>query len=309
MCTVFSSGGYFARTLDFEDSFGVGEVLVPRCAAVGFLHFGRVSEHLAFVGAGLLQRDFPLVFDGVNEAGVFAAALNFPKSAVYRKSGGGRYDIASFEVVTLVLSLCNTAREGALLLGKCRITDDAFSEELGATPLHWFIADGRASYTVEQTKEGLIVFKNHVGVLTNEPPFSAQLQYLSGFSGLSPRAHKGGFTERLGIQPISRGGGALGLPGDFSSPSRFVRTAFAVHNTDAEEGEMRCISRMLKIAGIVSVPRGCVVTDEGKDVCTQYTSCASREGYWYSTYDSLTVKCTRFRDLELDASCPEWRKM
>ena len=304
MCTAFASNGYFGRTLDFEESFDVGSIIIPRRAEIEFLHLGKREEHLAFVGAGLVSNGFPLVFDGVNENGLFVAALNFPKSAVYLKSSGARYDIASFELVALVLSVCRTAKEGAELLKKCRITDEAFSEELPPSPLHWFVADGCCCYTVEQTEEGLRIHENSLGVLTNEPPFPYQLEHLSNFSGLSARAPKDGFVERLGISASSRGVGTVGLPGDFTSQSRFVRASYVVHNTEAESEEEKCVARHFKMAASVSVPRGCVVTHDGKSVCTVYTSCASKAGYWYSKYDSIDIKSIKFSDIDINVNLP-----
>ena len=299
MCTAFSSFGLFGRTLDFEHSFGEKFVFVPRRAGLNFL-LGVSESHFSFMGLGIAERGFPLLFDGVNEQGVFVAALNFPKSAYYTESRGAGQEIASFEVVPLVLSKCKSAADGAALLGESRIVNNSFLDKMSPSPLHWFIADNDACFTIEATISGTAVYENRIGVLTNEPSFPYQLEYLSGFSELCAQPHTGGFTERLGLTPHSRGVGAIGLPGDFSSPSRFVRAAFALHNTDAEDSQERKLAHFFRIASTVSIPRGLVKTDKGESVYTVYTSCAAKGGYAYTTYYDLALREKSFSEFEPD---------
>lgn len=319
MCTAFSCGGLFGRTLDFERSFGEKLLFVPRNHSLDFRYAKRRESHFAFLGVGVACGNFPLMFDGVSELGVFAAALNFPRSAVYSPHRCGAYNLASFEVLPWVLSGCESAREGAELLRRSCILGEGFSEEMPSSPLHWFLADEENCFTVEAVAGGTRVYENPVGVLTNEPPFPYQLEHLSGFSGLSASAHIGGFTEEIGLTPHSRGVGSFGLPGDFSSPSRFVRAAFTLHSfkgfaeqlvaerSAEEKGGVKkqsdtewMLSALLGATGTFSVPPGSVVTEGGEYSYTRYTSVASREGYRVKTcYSPLpTVKC--FSDFDLD---------
>lgn len=319
MCTAFSCLGYFGRTLDFERSFGEKLLFIPRKLPFGFRYERGRDSHLAFLGVGVDLGDYPLMFDGVNESGVFAAALNFPRSAVYSPHRCGAYNLASFEVLPWVLSGSESAEEGAFLLERCCILDEAYSADIPPSPLHWFLADGAKCFTVEATVGGTRVFENPASVLTNEPDFPYQLEYLSGFSGVSASPHIGGFTEEIGLAPHSRGVGSVGLPGDFSSPSRFVRAAFTLHNFkrfaqgrksegDAEEkknveerrADERLPSALFRVAEAFSVPPGSIITEGGEYSYTRYTAVASREGYSVKTCYTLTPTTKSFSDLDLD---------
>ena len=299
MCTAFSTLGSFGRTLDFEHSFGEKFVFTPRRAPLKFLR-RTLNSHLAFMGIGIVDSGFPLLFDGVNERGVFVAALNFPKSARYVEECGEQTDIASFELIPFLLAKSKSAAEGAALLRESHIVNNCFSEKIPPSPLHWFVADKAGCFVIEPTELGTTVYENRVGVLTNEPPFPYQLEYLSGFTGLSTMPHKDGFVKRLGLTPHSRGVGAVGLPVDFSSPSRFVRAAFAIHNTDAEHSAERSLARFFRIASTVSIPRGTVKTENGESVYTVYTSCAHSGVYAYATYYDPTIRKRCFSEFDCD---------
>lgn len=264
MCTAISKSGYFGRTLDLEGSRGEEAVIMPRRFPVRFLREVNMALHPAIIGCALVNEGLPLWFDAVNEYGLAAAGLNFPEYATYLEPKSDKINLASFELIPFVLSKCRNLCEAAELLKHCNVTPDSVSPNLPTTPLHWMIADREGCIAVEPTRGGLIVYNNPFGVLTNSPPFPVHRDNVM----LNPR-----------LTPSS----AEGLPGDWSSESRFLRAAFAKKYT-AVSG----VSDFFHILDSVSVPLGC-----GKeDWRTVYTSCADLErgDYYFTTYENREIK-------------------
>jgi choloylglycine hydrolase len=110
-------------------------------------------------------------------------------------------------------------------------------------------------------------------------------------------------ANEVDITPYSRGMGAIGLPGDFSSASRFVRAFFAKSNVVAGGGEMGEITAFFHVMGTVSTPSGCVMSENGEPVRTVYTSCADTDSltYYFTTYENRRVRAVRIRDAEDEA--------
>lgn len=294
MCTAVSwrgNGHWFGRTLDLECSFGERVTITPRRYPFSFRRMGERREHYAIIGMARVSEGYPLYYDGVNEKGLCMAGLNFPGYAVYRPAEEGRDNIAPFELIPWILGGCASVGEAEVRLERVNLTRDAFGESLPLTPLHWIIADGERAVTVEAGEDGVRVLDNRVGVLTNSPPFDVQLLHLSGFMDLSSQPPENRLAPGVELMEYSRGMGAMGLPGDWSSPSRFVRAAFALHNAERGEGEEEQVSRLFHMLGTVAVPEGCVRLKDGGMVTTRYTSCCGGEGgtYYYTTCENRQI--------------------
>ena len=194
-------------------------------------HLPDLTRHYAMIGMASVQDGYPLYYDAVNEKGLCMAGLNFVRSAVYGPCAPGKANVAQFELIPWLLGRCATAAEARDLLAESRITDDAFLPGLPPARLHWLLADREQCFAVEQTAEGLRVYEDPAGVLTNEPPFPMQLFRLNDYAQLSPQPPENHFSPALPLETYSRGMGAMGLPGDLSSQSRFVRAAFVRANS------------------------------------------------------------------------------
>ena len=263
MCTAISfqrSGGPFGRTLDAAIDYGGRAVLVPRHSLLSFSCGERTPEHYAALGVGIIENDTPLLFDGMNEWGPCGAGLNFPSLAKYTKARGEKNEIASYELLVKFLALYKSVSEVRGALPGVKITDAAINERLSPTPMHWIFADLSGAVTVEQTESGLSVYENGEETLTNSPEFPFHQKRFAEFSALSPRNPDGNF--------LSLGYGALGLPGDFSSPSRFVRAAYM-----RKYAECKTHTDFFRALDTVSIPKGAVVDGEGKAHYTTYVSC------------------------------------
>lgn len=287
MCTALTVRHLFGRTLDLELSYHEQVVVVPRRFPLPFRMAPPLSEHYAMVGMAHISQGFPLFYDAVNEAGLAMAALNFPHSAVYQPPRDDMDNLAPFELMVRVLGQCATVEQAGQLLEQVNVIKLDFSPDLPSTPLHWLIADRERSVVAEPVAEGLRLYENPVGVLTNEPPFAFQLSHLADFLSLSATPPVHSFSPRFSPPPYSRGMGALGLPGDWSSRSRFVRAAFAAHNSTCPTD----ITQFFHLMSCVEVPRGCVRLEDGQEVTSIYTSCCDllRGIYHYVTYSNRQI--------------------
>ena len=273
----------FGRTLDFAHSFGEQGVITPRGYNLPF------ADPIAYsiIGIGRVEDKTPLYFDAMNECGLAIAALHFPRSAVYRPPVEGMYNLPSYALMGWVLGHCATLTEAVAALGRVNVTGESISRDLPATPLHWMLADRSGAAVIESVASGLRIYENPYGVLTNEPTFPHQLTRLCDYAHLCASMPVNRLAPHLPLVPCSGGTSALGLPGDFSSPSRFVRAFYAKEQSRADAGAEEQVRRFFHVMHTVQVPRGCAVSPEG-EARTLYTSCADTDSltYYVTTYGS-----------------------
>lgn len=293
---------YFGRTLDIGKSHAEEVVISPRRFPFSFRNGKTLSAHFAVIGTAFVQEGYPLYYDACNEKGLAMAGLNFVGNAAFFKENPEKDNLAQFELIPWILMQCADAEEAKLLLSRCNLTDTPFSAELPTAQLHWIICDRREAITVEFVRDGLKIYPNPAGVLTNNPPFPMQLFRLNDFMGLSVRAPKNSFCKELPLAPYSFGMGGLGLPGDTSSQSRFVRAAFHLANARCEEEEEACVGQFFHIMDTVAVPFGSCDMGGGEFEITRYTSCCNLEKgiYYYTTYGNRQISAVELRRENLD---------
>ena len=294
MCTAATyktKDFYFGRTLDYEFSYGDQIVITPRNYAFNFRHVGDMKNHYAIIGMAHVAEDYPLYYDAMNEKGVAMAGLNFVGNAVYAAIKPDVENIAQFEFIPWILSQSTTVKEAKKLIEKINFLDEPFSTNLPLAQLHWIISDSIESITVEAVKDGIKIYENPVGVLTNNPTFDKQMFELNNYMNLSTKSPKNTFAKSLNLEKYSRGMGAIGLPGDLSSQSRFIRAAFVKMNSVSKEEEKESVSQFFHILNSVEQQRGCCELDDGIFEITIYTSCcnASKGIYYYTTYDNHQI--------------------
>ncbi len=306
MCTAITyktADFYFGRTLDLEHRYNETVTVTPRNFRFKFLDEKTADCGYAIIGMATVENGVPLYYDAANEHGLAAAGLNFPGNAYYFPRKEGAQNVAPFEFIPFLLSRCKNLREARQQLEHINILDANFNEKLPSTPLHWIIADQSGAVTVESVKEGLKIYENPVGVLTNNPPFSYHLTHLCDYINLSPKSPENGFGN-IDLKPYSKGLGAMGLPGDFSSASRFVRAAFLKLNSVCNNNESESVTQFFHILGAVEQPRGCVYSPENGYVITQYSSCinAKKGIYYYTTYNNRCISAVDMHRCDLDGS-------
>lgn len=294
MCTAAAfktADFYFGRTLDYDFSYGDEVTVTPRNYPFHFVEKGDMYTHYAMIGMAYVTENYPLYYDAVNEKGLGMAGLNFVGNAVCKDMEEGKDNVAQYEFIPWILCQCATVREARELLARINITKVTFNDQLPPAQLHWMIADSEETITVEAVEDGVKIYDNPVGALTNNPPFPEQMFALKNYMHLSVKPPVNTFAPGLELQPYSRGMGAIGLPGDLSSQSRFVRVAFTKMNSVCGEGEKESVSQFFHILGSVDQQRGCCVLDDGKCEVTLYTSCcnASKGIYYYTTYNNHQI--------------------
>lgn len=295
---------YFGRNLDLDCSYGESVAVTPRRYPFPFRMAPALPSHYAMIGMAHMAGEHPLYYEAVNEKGLGMAGLNFPVSACYREPEEGKDNIASFEVIPWLLGQCATLSQARELLGRLNVIKGDFSREMPAATLHWFLASREGALTVEPVEEGLKVYENPVGVLTNEPPFPFQMTHLTGYMALSPRPPENRFAPQLRLSPCSLGMGSVGLPGDPSSASRFVKAAFVKLNSRSGTSESESVSQFFHILGSVAQQRGIVDLGGGKYETTVYSCCCNADKgiYYYTTYENSQITEVSLRRENLDGS-------
>ena len=306
MCTAVCyrrSASYFGRNLDLSHGYGEGVVITPRNYKINMLFERAVVSHYAFVGMACVFDDFPLYYEATNERGLSIAGLNFPENAVYRCMEENKHNVAPFELIPWILAQCESVGETVSLLRKTNLVNVSFSDELRLSPLHWMISDKKCSAVAEPMEDGLKLYDNPFDVLTNNPPFQYHYTNVSNYMGLSTGCAVSRFAKGIPVSNYSLGMGALGLPGDFSSASRFIRALFVKESSVSDKDELSEVNQFLHILGAVAMPKGCVVGRDGIEY-TRYSSCcnADKGRYYYTTYGNPEIRAVDMLGVDLNKS-------
>ena len=305
MCTAATyktKDFYFGRTLDYEFSYGDEVTITPRNYTFSFREKENINSHYAIIGMAHVIENYPLYYDAINEKGLGMAGLNFVGNADYKEKMEGKDNITQFEFIPWILSQCATVKEARNLIEKVNLLNIPFNDKLPVAQLHWIISDSKESITVESVKEGIKIYENLVGVLTNNPPFDKQMFALNNYMNLSAKEPENKFAPGLNLEKYSRGMGAIGLPGDLSSQSRFIRVAFTKMNSISGEGETESVSQFFHILNSVDQQRGCCDLGDGKYEITIYTSCCNTNKgiYYYTTYNNHQITAIDMHKENLD---------
>lgn len=291
------------RTLDYEFSYGEEITVMPRNFPLSFRHGGGTDRHYAIIGMAHVADGYPMYYDAVNEKGLGMAGLNFAASARYSEPEDGKQNVAQFEFIPWVLSQFASLGQARSAIEKINLVGTTYDSRYPAAKMHWIIADKSGAITVEPTEGGLKIYDNAPGVLTNEPPFDMQLFNLNNYMRLSPKQPENSFSDALDLGTYSRGMGGLGLPGDLSSMSRFVRAAFTKLNSLSGSGEAESVGQFFHILGSVEQVRGCCEVAQDKYEITIYTSCfnADKGVYYYTTYNNRRITAVDMHRENLDS--------
>lgn len=304
MCTSISlttKDHYFGRNLDMECSYDEKVIITPRNYPLKFRHLREIDEHFAMVGIGISVNDYPLYYEATNEKGLSMAGLSFRTSAVYNDFDIDKENVCVFELIPYILGKCSSVDESREVLENINIVSTQLNDELEVAELHWMISDRDYSITVECVQDGLKVYYNPVHVLTNNPEFPMQIFNLNNYMNLTREEPETRFAEGFDLNKYSRGMGAIGLPGDLSSMSRFVRGAFTRLNSVCGESEIESISQFFHILQMVSQTNGCAKIGDTFER-TIYSSCCNTDKgiFYYTTYNNNQISAIDIHRESLD---------
>lgn len=308
MCTsitVSSPLCLHGRNLDLEYSFGEQVVITPRGYPFTFRRRPSLPRHFAMIGMANVAQNTPLYAEAVNEKGLYMAGLNFPGNAWYppQEEVVGEA-VTPYELIPLVLGQCETLAQAKELLSSVQLVGIPFAPGYPLAPLHWHIADATGALVAEPMQDGLHLYEDPAGVLTNNPPFPYQLTALNNYQHLSPKPAENRFAAALPLAPYGQGMGAIGLPGDFSPQSRYVKACFLKANTVWGDTPLSAVAQFFHILDGVAMVRGSVRTPEDKCDITIYSCCIDAEHgiYYFKTYDNNRIRAVHLHaeDLETD---------
>ena len=305
MCTAITyetNDFYFGRNLDVERSYNERVVVTPRNFNLKMRCVEALKHHYAIIGMATVIDDFPLYFDATNETGLSIAGLNFPENAKYKAINNKLNNITPFEFIPYILGKCKNIKEVEKELKNINLVNISFNKNLALSPLHFIISDKTKSITVESVKDGLKIYENPVGVLTNNPTFDYHLINLNNYMSLSEEMSKNNFSNKLNFNNYSLGLGALGLPGDFSSASRFIKATFVKYKSKSGNCENESVTQFFHILDSVAMPKGCVLVHNNQYEYTRYSSCCNVDKgiYYYKTYNDFNIRKIEINSFDLN---------
>ena len=298
MCTAIKHGLYVGRNLDVYKTYGENIIITPRNYAISLRKEENIQVHYAMIGMGTVARGYPLYYDAANEHGLYMAGLNFVGNAHYTTPSDGLCNLAPYELIPYILAKCKTVAEAKAELANINLVSIPFSRELPLAELHWMIADKDAVITVEPDKNGISIYDNPIGVLTNNPQFPIQLFALNSFRHLSTEAHGNTFLPKIDLAPYSEGTGAIGMPGDLSSTSRFIRAVFHTAHARIDDSPITLFHLLKSVA----MPDGSVRIGDLFER-TEFNTCVALNTmtYYYQGYTSAAISAVRLFREDIDA--------
>ncbi|MDO5725889.1 MAG: choloylglycine hydrolase [Tissierellia bacterium] len=306
MCTFFKLVGdsfYIGRNMDIEYSFGEELVITPRNYEWKWRNAAPKSKNYAIIGMATVDENYPLYAEGANEHGLVMASLNFPGNAKFFPKMEGKLNLTPFEFIPYILSNFKTVKEVREIAKDINLIDEAFKESMPLAPLHFILADKDEALVFEQEADGMHIYDNPIGILTNNPQFDRHMDNLQNYTNLRVENPKTSFAKSFEPKPYGQGLGAVGLPGDASPMSRFVRTAFYKLTTEELEKSNINHLQVFHILDAVKMLRGSVKTPDDKWDITTYSACidASRGIYYFKTYDNPQIYDVKLHNENLDS--------
>lgn len=304
MCTAltYQNGDfYFGRNLDLEVGFNQSVAITPRNYSFVRANGEKILTHYALIGMATVFEGYPLYADASNEYGLSMAGLNFPQNAKYAPYNKDKDNIAPYEFILVVLSTCKDLKEAKQLLENLNLYEATY-QSFPLAPLHFIISDKSGSLVVESQSDGLHIYDNPFGILTNNPPFYYHLENVKNYMGLKAQNAANTLSDKLDLRTYCEGMGALGLPGDASSPSRFIKALFHKFTSKNEPSEEANLSQFMYILDSVKMIKGSVITENDHHDITLYSSCinTTKGIYYYKTYDNPTLRAIDMSKEDLD---------
>lgn len=300
-----SGNMYFGRNLDWSTGYGQKVVVTPRGYKYKSAFLGEMANSPALIGMGIVAENTPLYFDCANEHGLAVAGLNFPGYAAYAASAiDGKTNVAAYEFPLWVALNFTSVDEVEKALADVVIVAKPINEQYPVSELHWIIGDAKRSIVVEYTAAGMEVFKNDVDVLTNQPGYAWHKENMRNYMNLFPQMPKEIKWREAKFTAFGSGSLMRGLPGDYYSPSRFVRVAYLNTHYPVQADEASNVSRLFHTLTGVAMIDGAAAMADGQFEKTVYTGgySTATQTYYYNTYEDPTIKSVALKDYDLDST-------
>ena len=301
------------RTVEFGVFLDTSIVVVPRgYKFTGTTTLGEGKKWTSkYASIGMILVDNKVIVDGMNEKGLVAASFYFPGYAKYSVTTkeNQKISMSSSDITQWILSMFETVDEVKKAIENNEVAispvlTPGFPPQI--QPFHFIVYDRTGKSIVFEPIDGkLKVYDNPIGVITNSPTFDWHMTNLRNYITLL--AHTPEDVKVFGetIKPLGQGAGMLGLPGDFTPPSRFVRaTAFAASSIPAETAD-KGVLQVFHILNSFDIPVGAARTIEEGKVFSDYTMLTlvrdtKNLRFYYKTYDDQTIKMVDMKKFDLD---------
>lgn len=249
------------------------------------------------VGLSVVQREF--IAEGLNEAGLSAGLFFFPRFGSYKPYDAANNDktLADLQVVQWILTQFSSIDELKAAIANVDVTGLDKS-----AVVHWRIGESSGKQVVMEIVNGEVHFyDNTVGVLTNAPGFDWQIANLENYVNLRPGSASNLTLGDVTIEPLGGSSAMLGLPGDFTPPSRFVRAAFFRNSAPQRATGIDTVLECFHILNNFDVPIAIENPNEKElPSATQWTSAidlTARCVYYKTAYNS-TIRCIDLREID-----------
>ncbi len=301
MCTAFTlrtrqGETFFGRNMDFSYVIKPHLYIIPKNFEWdNSLNMEKIQDIYCFIGIGQeLDGDLGF-FDGVNEMGFAAAALYFAGYAQYDTIQDSRYrkQIPSIDFLHYILGRCADVDDLRQLLKNLSIVGVEDPVTQTVAPLHWMAVDRSGECVViEQTERGMEVMANPIGVMANSPDYQWHKTNLRNYMEASPYQSEEDIWGNVRLIPFGQAGGTQTLPGGYTSPERFVRTAYLKSFIPIPQSRMEGVVSCFHVMESVSIPKGAVVTSRNSYDYTKYTAFINTATceYFFKTYDNIQVR-------------------
>lgn len=313
MCTAITlqsieRENFFGRTMDFSYPIEPGLYVIPQNYEWhSHLTTKKYIDRYSFICIGQETDGILGFFDGVNERGFAAAALYFAGYAYYDLPVKDKEPIASLDFLHYILGRCESVDDLKALLKNVHIVGLPDPVTQIAAPLHWIATDKTGKCVViEQTETGLDIIDNPIGVMANSPDFNWHMTNLRNYMNVSITQQNESNWGNTTLTPFGQGAGSMALPGGFTSPERFVRTAFLKTHVEVPKDQSEAIMACFHIMNSVSIPEGIVLTDKGTYDYTKYTAFVNTNtcAYYFKTYENNQIITASLWDHNLNGTKP-----
>lgn len=302
-----------ARTLEFGLDLDSNVIMVPRgFARVGTTPDGKpgVSWKSKYASVGANGVNMPFIFDGLNEKGLAIGLFYFPTSAGYMPytAADASKTLAPWELGSYILENFGTVDEVKANIGNVVVPSVVFKQWGFAPEVHFIVQSASgASIVIEYVGGKLNVYDDPFGVITNSPTFDWHMTNLRNYVDFSMTNHAPVKVGSVTLQPFGMGSGMLGMPGDFTPPSRFVRAvAFSQSVLPSKTGDDAVIEAF-HILNNFDIPKG--AAREHKDahgnVAADYTLWTSANDlkakrFYFRTYENSQIRMVDLTKMNLD---------
>lgn len=296
---------YFGRNLDWSVSYGQKVVITPRGYKYKSAFLGEMANSPALIGMGIIAENIPLYFDCANEYGLAIAGLNFPGYAKYADSAvQGKINVAAYEFPLWIALNFKSVDEIEQTLPNVAIVAKPVNERYPVSQLHWIIGDSKRSIVVEYTERGMEIFHNDVDILTNQPGYGWHKENLRNYLNLAPEMPKEVDWRDAKFTAFGSGSLMRGIPGDYYSPSRFVRVAYLNTHYPVQSDEASNVSRLFHTLTGVAMIDGAAQMGDGACEKTIYTGgySSATQTYYYNTYENPAIKSVAMKDYDLSSA-------